>query len=187
MIAVPAGITTQNLQSVNGSSEFQVNSGDRRVPALVDLVNSSWARELDTFLVPQDGNKTVFVSLDIADNDEEFDTVEVSLFNCPDWDIGPDTITIFGTRSGSFDLDPLSETFSSGSFPTSCTGLVHICLPLFSSLPDLVILRVEFTASAADNTSEAWVHVAEVVLNERDDCPSDLLTRLPLRYSGKMC
>ena len=164
-----AGITVSGFVSVNGSRENNFNVLDGIVPTLSGLERNGWARDLTTLQFASGFAAITFDNLNSGEG--EIDHIDVVMFNCPEWNIGPDTIEVFGGRnSGSMN----SISFPRSSFPVSCDRLVHVCISIRPpSDEDIRSLRVMFTAAPG---IERWVHLAEIIINnEEARCPSGLL------------
>ena len=85
------------------------------------------------------------------------------MFNCPEWGIGVDSIRLSGAQrlGGS-----RSEFGVMRDFPTSCEGLVHVCLDFI--FDPIMILTLDITNSN-------WVHIGEIIANDIRACPTNLL------------
>ncbi len=99
--------------------------------------------------------------------------VEVVMFNCSEWGISVDAISLYG----------FTTTSSIGNFPatisptiTSCDSLVRVCISKSVS-STLTALTLRFHLSSAST----WVHLAEVSFNGDSQltCPQDSILELP--------
>lgn len=167
-------------QSINGSllgSDFSRLATDGVVPTLSNLDSKSWASELLTLITsPQDVDSSAINGVDIditLYRHNAINSVEIVMFNCPEWNIGADTITVFAET-----VSPDGEVVFTGrtvsGFPTSCIGLVHVCVPVASDSGDL---RIQFGPIVAEpNQTHRWIHLGEVIFPE-NGCPTDLLAQ----------
>ncbi len=162
--------------SVNGSEETgRAKVVDGFVPSLPSLENNTmWASELDTIrLEPSRNNpNSVDIVFDTTETSLEFNNVEIIMFNCPEWGIGPDSIILQQERTFGR-ISTVSDAVT--SFPTSCDRLVRVCIPTLNTVRDPFALSLTFSVSSNSSTgSIMWVHVAEVIFNNQEDCPTDL-------------
>ena len=103
-----------------------------------------------------------------------FTRVELDLFNCPEWGIAAQTITVYKFNGGILNfIAAAARALGNTTAITSCTSIVRVVIPLElpqSSTPSYVIV---FTF---DNfaTHLQWVHIAEVRFLEEEDtqCPT---------------
>ncbi len=122
---------------------------DGIIPTLTGLDGDMWASQLLTI---NTDNPTTGITFDFEATPDYVGVqrVEVVLFNCPEWGISVDTITLYGsnTISSRNILDTISPTI------TSCDSLVRVCI----SGSTLTALTLRFQLSSAST----WVHLAEV-------------------------
>ena len=114
-----------------------------------------------------------------------FTRVELDLFNCPEWGIAAQSITVYEFNFGILNFDAaiarrlnlvLGWTTTNAS---SCTSIVRVVIPLLelpqnptTSFPSYVI---DFTFdNTATSYSIQWVHIAEVRFLEEEgtQCPT---------------
>ncbi len=102
--------------------------------------------------------------------------VEVVMFNCPEWGISVDSITLYqstATTSIGTVLAAISPTI------TSCDSLVRVCISRETN-PDQSILTLRFQFSSAST----WVHLAEVSFYRAGPtCPPKILNPPPSTLS----
>ncbi len=173
------------IMSVNGSSEDGNCSlilttcnepttsvlQDGIIPTLTGLDGDMWASQLLTI------NRYSFTT-DIT-FDFEFtqgyvgvQRVEVVMFNCPEWGISVDSITLYGSTTTT--LIGSTRTTISPTI-TSCDSLVRVCIsrPVSSTL---TALTLRFQLSPAST----WVHLAEVSFyGACYTCPPDSILNPP--------
>ena len=139
---------------------------DGIVVTLSEFERSHWASQLIT--IPFRHDQSVDVRFTAVSGLLFAGTVEVVMFNCPDWSIGARVITITGG------VNEEIRTFGSVSgFPTSCNRLVHVCIPVFTNYESLIVSFEPFNDQPATNTM-SWVHLAEVIFTG-ENCPTDLI------------
>ena len=91
--------------------------------------------------------------------------VEVVMFNCPQWGISAQKITVITSTSFSGPVSILGVYIPS---ITSCNSLVRVCIPHITTITPLIVLLITY-----DQDSN-WVHLAEVTVFENDaSCPPD--------------
>ncbi len=156
-----------SIMSVNGSSEdgncsLTVNIcnepttsvlQDGIIPILTGLDGDMWASQLLT--ISRDSLTTdITFDFEATPGYVGVERVEVVMFNCPEWGISVDIITIHGstaaTSIGSA-LTTITPTL------TSCDSLVRVCISESVS-STLIALTLRFQLSPAST----WVHLAEV-------------------------
>jgi len=177
------------LQSVNGSN---YNGGCSRVIGgpicaeldeggtsdLTDCVipslegfQESWAAGL--FTVNNNG-QSFHIGFDFS-RPVNFTKVELDLFDCPEWGIAAQTITVYEYTLGILNFfaavaRALGHTTAS---TTSCTSIVRVVTPLELPQNPTPSYVIDFTF---DNTTTniQWVHIAEVRFLEEEDtqCPT---------------
>ncbi len=141
---------------------------DGIIPTLTELGGDMWASQLLTI-------NTTDLTTDITFDFEAtpgyvgVQTVEVVMFNCPEWGVSVDSISLHGSTSiGNF-LATISPNI------TSCDSLVRVCIsrPVSSTL---TALTLRFQLSSAST----WVHLAEVTFYEASPtCPPDSVLNPP--------
>ena len=163
-----------DVVSVNGSSitercsSFTNSSGtlnctdptssvlfDGHIPTFTGLDGDMWASQLLTMSPLASATQITF---DFSDNTNLF-RVEVVMFNCPQWEIGAQSLA-------ALDNEIVFASTETNSI-TSCDYLVSTCL-LFRFSSSTVSLR--FIPSPAS----FWVHLAEVTFHtDSSACPPD--------------
>ena len=105
--------------------------------------------------------------------------MELDLFNCPEWGIVAQNITVYESTFGVLNFYAaiarlLSQALGyTAANTTSCTSIVRVVIPL--ELPQIPTTSyvIDFTF---DNTATniQWVHIAEVRFLEEEDiqCPT---------------
>ena len=140
---------------------------DGVIPTLTALDGNTWARQLMILQRPSFGRSSFSMGLSFAN--AWIRRVEVVLFNCPQWGIAVNRISIgFLYLGNSYYTD-----YAYGS-PTvfSCDSLIKICIPLeISSAPTKI--RLNF-----DTYYNYKVHLAEVSFYE-DSSPCPPFTIIP--------
>ena len=103
-----------------------------------------------------------------------FTRVELDLFNCPEWGIAAQSITVYESMFGILNFDSRIASLSrvlggTTANITSCTSTV-VAIPL--ELPQNQISYVIYFTF--DNASIQWVHIAEVRFLEEEgtQCPT---------------
>lgn len=88
--------------------------------------------------------------------------VEVVLFNCPQWGIATDSISVLGIEDTVFTYNT-----NKAITITSCDYLVKVCLSLNTMIPNI---KMEFSRPSGSH----WVHLAEVTFyGSNSTCPPD--------------
>ncbi len=169
--------------SVNGSSEDgncsllatttcnEPNTSvlqDGIIPTLTGLDGGMWASQLLT------------INTDSPTTDITFDfeatpgyvgvrRVEVVMFNCPEWGISVDSISLHGSTTIGNILATISPTIA------SCDSLVRVCISReVSSTRTALTLRFHLTPAST------WVHLAEVSFYGADPtCPPESILNPP--------
>ena len=175
------------LQSVNGSDN---NGGCSRVIGgpicgeldvggrsdLTDCVipslggfQSNWAAEL--FTVNRSG-QSFHIGFDFS-RPVNFTRVELDLFNCPEWGIAVQTITVYEYTFGTLAFVPaVARALGNTTANTSCTSIVRVVIPLELPQNPAPFYILDFTFDNA-TTHIQWVHIAEVRFFEEDtQCPT---------------
>ncbi len=150
------------IMSVNGSSEDGNCSlvlkkicnepttsvlQDGIIPTLTGLDGDMWASQLLTI------SSSSNITFDFQATRGYVERVEVVMFNCPEWGISVDGITLY--ESTSTNLATVSPNI------TSCDSLVRVCI---SGPVSLERLTLRFQLSSAST----WIHLAEVTFYGAD-------------------
>ena len=158
---------------VNGSfvtgqcSSFTNNGGcadptssvlfDGHIPTLTELDGDMWASQLLTVQTTDSGTDIIF---DFTDN-LNLMRVEVVMFNCPQWGIGPGVQTIQTLYD--------TVTIADSDAIVSCEHLVRACI---SSPASSSTFTLRFVLSVIPVSS--WVHLGEVTFyTDTSVCPPD--------------
>ena len=143
---------------------------DGVIPTLTELDGSEWASRLLTLNTSAASTRITF---DFTNTPAYggVESVQVVLFNCPQWGIGTSIINILGTGSSSADLFLGHIT----PLPTSCDSLVSMCTTDISTT--LRIISLQF--NQADNSD--LVYIAEVAFfsNAGRMCEPDAILNPP--------
>lgn len=146
---------------------------DGIVPTLTGLGGNSWANQLITLASPvNDPNGPINIVFTSPAGLQFVGIVEVAIFNCPEWNIGAEFITI----TGGLISESLRTLGSVSGFPTDCGRLLHVCVPIFANVGILQISFGEFSSEMAMNLSQRWVHLGEVIFND-ENCPTNLIVQ----------
>ena len=177
---------TSSIQPVNGSSltadcsdvtpyigTFICHSPassilyDGAIPTLTGLDGDLWAQELLTIQPLQPGiNAIIAFDFDDVPSYAGVSRVEVIMFNCPEWGISVQSISL---REASNILQSGTTIATVNPTVTSCDSLVRICIPRSTLQP---AAGLKFSVSPGSN----WVHVAEVTFYSRgSSCPPDIV------------
>jgi len=133
---------------------------------------SNWTAGL--FTVNRSGQSSFHIGFDFS-RPVNFTRVELDLFNCPEWGIAAQTITVYEFTFGILNFfaavaRALGHTTAS---TTSCTSIVRVVIPLELPQSSTCSYTIDFTF---DNTATniQWVHTAEVMFLEEEDtqCPT---------------
>jgi len=133
---------------------------------------SNWAAGL--FTVNRSGLSSFHIGFEFS-RPVNFTRVELDLFNCPEWGIAAQTITVYEYTLGILNFfaavaRALGHTTAS---TTSCTSIVRVVTPLELPQNPTPSYVIDFTF---DNTTTniQWVHIAEVRFLEEEDtqCPT---------------
>ncbi len=96
--------------------------------------------------------------------------VEVVMFNCPEWGISVDSITLYGSTIVTSIGNALAVIIPT---ITSCDSLVSVCILSRSVNSTLTALTLIFDLSPAST----WVHLAEVSFyGAGPTCPPDTIS-----------
>ncbi len=90
---------------------------DGIIPTLTGLVGDMWARQLLTMNTTESSIDITFNFRNITPNYDGLGRVEVVMFNCPEWGISVDNITLFGTTRAS----SIGSFLSTRYYPESVT------------------------------------------------------------------
>ncbi len=163
--------TGNHIMSVNGSSEDgNCNLVGTRIcnepttsvlqdgiiPTLTGLDGDMWASQLLTL----SSSTNITFDFQATRGYVGVERVEVVMFNCPEWGISVDSITLNeSTTTTATNLATVSPNI------TSCDSLVRVCI---SGPVNLELLTLRFQLSSAST----WVHLAEVTFYEANPtCP----------------
>ena len=108
-----------------------------------------------------------------------FTRVELDLFNCPEWGIAAQSITVYENNFGilNFVAAAATELGRRTTTATSCTSIVRVVIPLELPQNPTTVNVIDFTF---DNTATSiqWVHIAEVrfLEDEGTQCPTPTST-----------
>ena len=127
-------ISETNSEICNGSSVLN----DGILPALSGVRNdpaSQWANEL--FTMNRSGTEEIVVSVQLPSGNINYDRVELSVFNCPQWGIYAPQVMVYATGSLSGTILRLLANATLSA--ESCGYLLKFCVPLISgtSIPNL--------------------------------------------------
>ena len=127
---------------------------DGVIPTLTGLDGDMWASQLLTL---NSTGSTIEVAFAIVISQVE--RVELVMFNCPEWGISVQRISLRDNNRmviGSGDLNSI----------TSCDSLVRLCVPATAINP--LVVTVQFDLDTDSN----WVHLAEVTIyDDSTTCP----------------
>ena len=130
---------------------------DGDIPTLTGLDGGMWASQLLTLRLM---NSSTEITFNFTDN-IDLARVEVVMFNCPQWGIGVQNITVYENMT-----DILSK--QTGNI-TSCEYLVKTCIMAPFSSPTVSLKFNRLTTSR-------WVHLAEVTFHtSTSECPPDTI------------
>ena len=123
---------------------------DGNVPTLTGLGGDMWASQLLAIEAP--GNSVEF-TFNFADTPGYTGVrgVEVVMFNCPEWGISVESLTLRATSETRNILTTISVT------TTSCDSLARVQLPRTIS-SSLQVITLQFNLPS----TSTWVHLAEV-------------------------
>jgi len=132
---------------------------------------SNWAAGL--FTVNRSGQSFFHIGFEFS-RPVNFTRVELDLFNCPEWGIGAQTITVYEYNFGILNFDAviaraLNLALGNTTVNTiSCTSIVRVVIPLELPQNPATSYVIDFTF---DNTAthNQWVHIAEVRFLEEED------------------
>lgn len=159
-----------HCQLVNHTSEVTYCQNPRSsvlldsvIPTLSGLDGNQWARQLLTINIMDSAAEVTF-DFTTTGNYVGVMQIEVVMFNCPQWRIGTNTVSIYGSTSVS---DPRRIVgYINSISATSCTSLVRVCTDVEYST-SLPVLTLHFPTSPGLD----WTHIAEVVFSsQRSQC-----------------
>jgi len=179
------------LQSVNGSNPTggcsrvaaqylicaELNEGgtsdltDCVIPSLEGF-QGNWTSGL--FTVNRSGQSSIYIGFEF-NSSVNFTRVELDLFNCPEWGIAAQTITVYEYTLGilNFFAAAARALGHTTANTTSCTSIVRVVIPLELPQNQTYIYVIDLTF---DNTATTiqWVYIAEVRFLEEEDtqCPT---------------
>ena len=132
---------------------------DHKVPCLGTL-QGNWAAGL--FTVNRSGQSSFYIGFEL-NGTFNVTTVELDLFNCPEWGIATPSITVYNyTEILNFDREVVNSTLGSTTeAATSCNSTVTVCIPLQLSHNSQSIYIIDFTFNNTHDNIQ-WVHIAEV-------------------------
>ncbi len=172
------------IRSVNGSSEngnchitFIVCNEpaasvlfDGIIPTLTGLDSDMWASQL--LIINRDRPYSITFDFEATPGYVGVKRVEVVMFNCPEWGISVDSITLYGSTT----TTPIGNALTTISPTlTSCNSLVRVCISRSVS-STLTALTLRFCLSHAST----WVHLAEVSFyGAGPTCPPDSILNPP--------
>ena len=144
---------------------------DGNIPTLMALDGNMWANELLTLQPLQPGISTL-VAFDFTTTPgySGISRVEIFMFNCPEWGISAQTISLLQASDISLAGTPITTV---NPMVTSCESLVRVCIPCSSNQP---AIGLQFTVRPDSD----WIHLAEVAFyNDGSVCPPDAPTVTP--------
>ena len=131
----------------------------RGMPILTGLDSDMWASQLLTIHKVFSFDEITFKFSDTPG----VERVEVVMFNCPDWGIGVQAMTVFGEN---VEVSPIFVNI------TSCDSLVSLCLPARITAPVFTLRLASLVTT--------WLHIAEVTfLDDNPTCPPDIALTAP--------
>ena len=143
----------------------------RGMPILTGLDGDMWASQLLT--IEKTSASTIATQFHFHNipNFTRVDRVEVVMFNCPQWGIGVESVSVRALES---DATPISTTVISHDV-TSCNSLMKVCLEPRTNIAQLAL---QFTLFHDSN----WVHLAEVTfwVGPSSCTPNAVITAPPL-------
>ena len=104
--------------------------------------------------------------------------VELDLFNCPEWGIAAQSITVYEYNFGILNFDAVYARLQNLALgyttanTTSCTSIVKVVIPL--ELPQIPTTSYVIYFTFDNTATNAWVHIAEVRFLEEEgtQCPT---------------
>ena len=133
---------------------------DGDIPVLTGLDGEQWASGLLT-LHTSGGTSQMKFRFDDAINNVK--SIQVVMFNCPQWGISSMVTSIFQSQT----ISEQNTFLRSVTSITSCDSLVRVCVN------DLNISQKFITIQFTSHGNSDWIHIAEVTFFFRDvpDCP----------------
>ena len=176
------------MASVNGSSQYCTDNFVTRtsyrcpnprtsvlfgaIPTLTGLDGDQWANQLFTLKGP-----SIEITFDFTDVSDYtgVEKIEVVMFNCPQWRIGVDTISILESSTFFGSRHPIGNITSTAT--ASCDSLVRLYTNETNSYQLFITLSF---------TDFNWVHLAEVTFYSDigSSYPTDAILA-PLLPTGK--
>ena len=140
---------------------------DGNIPTLTGLDGDMWASQLLTLQITNPGEITLnfTASLFIVES------VELVMFNCPEWRISVQTIKLLTAQS----IDRGRAVVAAFPVPpiTSCDSLVRICI-------SRTIIQPVITLQFIPPPDSIWTHLAEVTFHGRGStCPPATIITTP--------
>ena len=137
---------------------------DRNIPTLTGLDGDMWARQLFTT-----HGTPATITFDFTETPGFVGVrrVEMVLFNCPQWEISVERITL---SNGSRVIGTTTPTI------TSCDSLVRVCMPNLetSTTERSLVLMIDLS------NNNHWLHIAEVTFYaDSPTCPPDVIITTP--------
>jgi len=193
------------LQSVNGSNptggcsrpaaegHFCVELDEGGTSDLTDCVipslegfQGNWTAGL--FTVNRSRQSSIYIGFEF-NSSVNFTRVELDLFNCPEWGIAAQTITVYEYTLGilNFVADAATTLGHTTASTTSCISIVRVVIPLVLPQNPTYIYVIDFTFDITA-TNIQWVHIAEVTFLEKEDtqCPTPSTTAGMIIANGFM-
>ena len=129
---------------------------DGNIPTLTELNGSMWASQLLTLTILVEQEAHLNFDFSGTAGYRGVNRIEVVMFNCPQWGIAADTITVyrptkFINTGGTVVLSNVTYTI------TSCDSLVRVCISCPLCLNETV-LGLAFVIPHGSN----WTHIAEI-------------------------
>ena len=142
------------------------------IPTLTTLDGDQWANQLFTLKGPS--TEITFDFTGVSDY-TGVEKIEVVMFNCPQWRIELDTISILDSSTSAGSRHSIGSIISTAT--ASCDSLVRLCTNETSSSQSFITLSF---------TDFNWVHLAEVTFysDVGSSCPTDAILT-PLLPTGK--
>ncbi len=140
---------------------------DGIIPTLTGLDGDMWASQLLAI-----SSTNITFNFQATPGYVGVERVEVVMFNCPEWGISVDSITLYGSTT--------TISILASPIITSCDSLVRVCI---SRSVSFELLTLSFQLSSAST----WVHLAEVSFYDASPtCPPDrILNTLPSTILGQ--
>jgi len=136
--------------------------------------------------VNRSGQSSFHIGFDFS-KPVNFTRVELDLFNCPEWGIAAQTITVYEYTFGilNFFAAVARARGHTTASTTSCTSIVRVVIPLQLPQSSAPSYTIDFTFENTA-TSIQWVHIAEVMfLEEEDPQEEDTQCTRPSSTAGK--